>query len=70
VLVLKSAFRISGISAINTFEIERRRRFSMKRNSPFLLRLLLTTICLSAISAAQALKPVQLPPPQTTGGRP
>jgi len=42
----------------------------MKRNSPFLLRLLLTTICLSAISAGQTLKPVQLPAPQTTGGRP
>jgi SagB-type dehydrogenase family enzyme len=42
----------------------------MKHKSPFLLRLLLITICLSGISAAQALKPVQLPPPQTTGGRP
>jgi len=46
------------------------RRFSMKDKSPFLLRLLLTTICFSTISVAQALKPVQLPPPQTTGGRP
>jgi len=42
----------------------------MKHKSPFLLRLLLITICLCGISAAQALKPVQLPPPQTTGGRP
>ncbi len=42
----------------------------MKPTSPFLLRLVLATICFSAISAAQALKPVQLPPPQTTGGRP
>ena len=42
----------------------------MKRNSPFLLRLVLATICLSVVSAVQALKPVQLPPPQTTGGRP
>ena len=42
----------------------------MKRKSPFLLRLVLTTVCFSAIAPAQALKPVQLPPPQTTGGRP
>ncbi len=42
----------------------------MRSNSPFLLRLVLATICLSVVSAAQALKPVQLPPPQTTGGRP
>jgi SagB-type dehydrogenase family enzyme len=41
----------------------------MKRHSLSLFTLLLI-ICLSAISAAQALKPVQLPPPQTTGGRP
>ena len=42
----------------------------MKDKSTFLLRLVLPAICFSAISAAQALKPVQLPPPQTTGGRP
>jgi hypothetical protein len=42
----------------------------MKRKSPFLLRLVLATVCFSAIAPAQALKPVQLPPPQTTGGRP
>ena len=41
----------------------------MKHKSPFLLRLVLPAI-LSAISAAQALKPVQLPLPQTIGGRP
>lgn len=42
----------------------------MKHKSPFLLRLVLPAICFSAISAAQALKPVQLPLPQTIGGRP
>jgi len=42
----------------------------MKYKSPFISRLLLATICLSAISAAQTRKPVQLPPPQMTGGRP
>ena len=42
----------------------------MKCKSPFLLKVVLPAICLSAISAAQALKPVQFPPPQTTGGRP
>ena len=42
----------------------------MKRKSPFLLRLVLATVCFSAIAPAQALKPVQLPPPQTAGGRP
>jgi SagB-type dehydrogenase family enzyme len=42
----------------------------MKRKSPFFLRVVLPVICFCAISAAQALKPVQLPPPQTTGGRP
>ena len=39
----------------------------MKHKAPFLLTLALVTICFSTISAAQALKPVQLPPPQTTG---
>ena len=42
----------------------------MKHKAPFVLTLVLVTICFSTISAAQALKPVQLPPPQTTGGRP
>jgi SagB-type dehydrogenase family enzyme len=42
----------------------------MKRKSSFFLRVVLPAIFLSAISAAQTLKPVQLPPPQTTGGRP
>src|ERR1035438_3601900 len=42
----------------------------MKHKSPFLLRLVLRPLLFSAISPAQALKPVQLPPPQTTGGRP
>jgi hypothetical protein len=42
----------------------------MKQKSPLLWRLVLPAICFSAISAAQALKPVQLPPPQTTGGHP
>ena len=42
----------------------------MKHKAPFVLALALVTICFSTISAAQALKPVQLPPPQTTGGRP
>jgi SagB-type dehydrogenase family enzyme len=42
----------------------------MKRKSPFFLRVVLPVICFSAIASAQALKPVQLPPPQTTGGRP
>src|SRR5271157_1969451 len=46
------------------------RRSCMKHKSPFLLALALVTICFSAISAAQALKPIQLPSPQTTGGRP
>ena len=40
----------------------------MKHKAPFVLALALVTICFSTISAAQALKPVQLPPPQTTGG--
>ena len=42
----------------------------MKHKAPFVLTLVLVTIFFSTISAAQALKPVQLPPPQTTGGRP
>jgi SagB-type dehydrogenase family enzyme len=42
----------------------------MKYKSPFLLRVVLPAICFSAISAAQALKPLPLPPPQTEGGRP
>ena len=41
----------------------------MKRKAPFLLGLVVA-VCCSALSAAQALKPVQLPPPQTNGGRP
>jgi SagB-type dehydrogenase family enzyme len=42
----------------------------MKHKSSYFLRVVLPAICLTVISAAQALKPVQLPPPQTTGGRP
>jgi hypothetical protein len=42
----------------------------MKHKAPFVVTLALVTICFSAISAAQALKPVQLPLPQTIGGRP
>jgi len=42
----------------------------MKHKSPFILRLLLAAICFSAVASAQALKPVQLPTPQMTGGRP
>jgi SagB-type dehydrogenase family enzyme len=42
----------------------------MKHRSLFLFRLVLPAICFAAISAAQVLKPVQLPSPQTTGGRP
>ena len=42
----------------------------MKHKSPFFFRVVLPAVFLSAISAAQALKPVQLPPPQITGGRP
>jgi SagB-type dehydrogenase family enzyme len=42
----------------------------MKHKSPLFLRVVLPAAFLSAISAAQVLKPVQLPPPQTTGGRP
>ena len=42
----------------------------MKYKVRFLLGLVLPIICFSAISAAQVLKPVQLPPPQKEGGRP
>ncbi|MGB9236694.1 MAG: nitroreductase family protein [Terriglobales bacterium] len=42
----------------------------MKHKAQFAITLLLVAICFCAISAAQALKPVQLPPPQMTGGRP
>jgi len=42
----------------------------MKYNLRFLLRLVLAEVCFAAIAPAQAFKPVQLPPPQTTGGRP
>ena len=42
----------------------------MKHKVRFLLGLVLPAICFSAIAAAQALKPVQLPPPQKEGGRP
>ena len=37
----------------------------MKHKAPFVLALALVTICFSTISAAQALKPIQLPSPQT-----
>lgn len=42
----------------------------MKLKSPFFLRAVLLAICSTVISAAQAPKPLQLPPPQTSGGRP
>ena len=42
----------------------------MKRKASFLLGLVLATIALSLGAAAQDLKPVKLPPPQTNGGRP
>lgn len=42
----------------------------MKCKSLFFLRALLPATFLTAISVAQALRPIQLPPPQTTGGRP
>ncbi len=45
----------------------------MKRKASFFLSflgLVLATSCFSFNLAAQTLKPVQLPPPQTTGGRP
>ena len=41
----------------------------MKRRASFLLGLVLA-LSFSLFSAAQGLKPIQLPPPQTTGGRP
>ena len=42
----------------------------MKRKASFFLGLVLATIVCSLNSAAQDLKPVKLPPPQTDGGRP
>src|SRR5512137_2733760 len=42
----------------------------MKRKALFFLGLVLTTIAFSLGSAAQDLKPVKLPVPQTDGGRP
>jgi len=42
----------------------------VKRKASFLLGLVLATIALSLGAAAQDLKPVKLPPPQTNGGRP
>src|ERR1039458_4176873 len=42
----------------------------MKRKASFFLGLVLATIGFSVNSAAQDLKPVKLPPPQTDGGRP
>ena len=42
----------------------------MNRKPSFLLGLTLATFGLSLSLAAQALKPVKLPPPQTEGGRP
>ncbi|MFZ0732135.1 MAG: SagB/ThcOx family dehydrogenase [Candidatus Sulfotelmatobacter sp.] len=42
----------------------------MKHKSPFFLRVVLPAVCFSVIASAQALKPIQLPPSQMTGGRP
>jgi SagB-type dehydrogenase family enzyme len=42
----------------------------MKQKRPFLLGLVLATIAFSLGSAAQGLRLVKLPPPQTDGGRP
>lgn len=42
----------------------------MRCKGLFFTGLVLATICIAPISAAQALKPVQLPAPQTDGGRP
>jgi len=42
----------------------------MKHKASFLLEIALLTIGFSLLSGAQSLKPVQLPPPQTKGGRP
>lgn len=42
----------------------------MRRNGQLLLRLVLVAISLATMCAAQTLKPVQLPAPQTGGGRP
>jgi SagB-type dehydrogenase family enzyme len=43
---------------------------AMNRKASFLLGLALATFGLSLTLAAQALKPLRLPPPQTEGGRP
>jgi SagB-type dehydrogenase family enzyme len=50
--------------------VERDRVSPMKRKGLFFSRVVLATICFAPIAAAQALKPVQLPAPQTEGGRP
>jgi nitroreductase len=42
----------------------------MKRKASFFLGLVLATIAFSSASAAQVLKPIKLPSPQTDGGRP
>jgi nitroreductase len=42
----------------------------MKLKVSFFLVLVLATVCFSLFSAGHALTPIQLPPPQTTGGRP
>jgi len=42
----------------------------MKHKAPFVVGLVLAAICFSPVSAAQALKTIQLPPPRTDGGRP
>jgi SagB-type dehydrogenase family enzyme len=42
----------------------------MKRKSRFIAGLALASICLSPISAAQTLRALKLPAPQTDGGRP
>lgn len=42
----------------------------MKYKTLLLSSLVLATVCFSPVSASQTLKAIQLPPPQTTGGRP
>jgi SagB-type dehydrogenase family enzyme len=42
----------------------------MKRKSVFIAGLALAVVCLSPVSAAQTVKAVKLPAPQTDGGRP
>jgi len=42
----------------------------MKGRSSFLIHLVLVSLVFPLASAAQSLKPVKLPPPQTEGGRP